>query len=121
MFFGRSNDTAKQQAEQYGPEWRAEVTISNDPSDDSSSSTRWKPLEDWEKVYEPPQQPQSQSSAHAYMAAKAKQVLVNKVQKSIASKMMTIAQESSSKVLTKAEQEATAAGLKNSEAKNNEV
>jgi hypothetical protein len=122
MFWGKSNkDTAKQQAEQFGPQWRAQVSITSKGGDASDAKERWKPLEDWEAVYEPPQPPQSQSAATSYMAQKAKQVLVQKVQTRVSSKIMTIGQETVSKILTKGEEEATTAGLKKSLAKNSKA
>lgn len=125
--FGSSKkDTAKQQAEEFGPQWRAQVstTISNNGSSSSSDGhhrdekeQRWKPLEEWEAVYEPPKPPiQSTSAAQSYMAAKSKQLLVQKLKTRIVSRMLTIGEETCSKVLSKAEADADAmaAGIRDS-------
>lgn len=114
MFGYGKKDTTKEQVEQFGPQWRAAVSTGD------STGARWKPLQDWQAVYEPPKPPQQQSAAQSYMANKAKQMVLNKLQSSVSLKILTIAQETTSKVLTIAEAEATAASLKASLAKDSE-
>lgn len=117
-FFGSSGgkDPAQQAAEQAS--WRAEVSSTDITQ---SGEPHWKPLDDWVATYEPPQHATQLSAAQSYMAAKAKLIAINKVQTAVTNKMFTMAQETTSKVLSKAEEEVNAVGLQNSTAKNNEA
>lgn len=111
FFSAPAKDPAQQAAEQAS--WRAEV-ISTTNATNSTGEPHWKPLNDWVTQYEPPQAANPPSAVQSYMAAKAKQVTINKIQSSVTAKLFTIAQETTSQVLTKAEEQATDAGLKNS-------